>query len=120
LVFFPAAPFFLFMHGKDITIPKGTEVTAYTNGEIKLDPAKFVAKQAAPASPTVAPSGPKGPKLTNADIISLKQTGFGDDLTISKIRASGADYKLEVNDLVELKKAGISEAVISAMLEASK
>lgn len=25
LVFFPAAPFFLFMHGKDITIPKGTE-----------------------------------------------------------------------------------------------
>ncbi len=29
LVFFPAAPFFLFMHGKDITIPKGTESTAY-------------------------------------------------------------------------------------------
>jgi hypothetical protein len=25
LIFFPAAPFFLFMHGKDITIPKGTE-----------------------------------------------------------------------------------------------
>ena len=24
-VFFPAAPFFLFMHGKDISIPKGTE-----------------------------------------------------------------------------------------------
>jgi hypothetical protein len=23
LVFFPAAPFFLFMHGKNITIPKG-------------------------------------------------------------------------------------------------
>jgi len=29
IVFFPAAPFFLFMHGKDITIPKGTEITAY-------------------------------------------------------------------------------------------
>jgi hypothetical protein len=28
LVFFPAAPFFLFMHGKDISIPKGTEITA--------------------------------------------------------------------------------------------
>ena len=41
LVFFPAAPFFLFMHGKDITIPKGTEVTAYVNGEMKLDVAKF-------------------------------------------------------------------------------
>src|SRR5579864_7986382 len=33
LVFFPAAPFFLFMHGKDITIPKGTEITAYVNGD---------------------------------------------------------------------------------------
>jgi hypothetical protein len=32
IVFFPAAPLFLFMHGKDITIPKGTEVTAYVNG----------------------------------------------------------------------------------------
>jgi PEGA domain len=46
LVFFPAAPFFLFMHGKDITIPKGTEITAYVNGDMKLDMAKFQ-----PASP---------------------------------------------------------------------
>lgn len=43
LVVWPAAPFFLFMHGKDITIPKGTEITAYVNGDIKLDRAKLVA-----------------------------------------------------------------------------
>jgi hypothetical protein len=49
LVFFPAAPFFLFMHGKDVTIPKGTEITAYADGEIKLERAKFVA--GAPAYP---------------------------------------------------------------------
>jgi len=41
IVFFPAAPLFLFMHGKDITIPKGTEVTAYVAGDTPLDPAKF-------------------------------------------------------------------------------
>ena len=41
IVFFPAAPFFLFMHGKDTTIPKGTEITAYVNGEIKLDREKL-------------------------------------------------------------------------------
>jgi hypothetical protein len=41
IVFFPAAPFFLFMHGKDISIPKGTEITAYVNGDMKLDTAKF-------------------------------------------------------------------------------
>jgi PEGA domain len=41
IVFFPAAPFFLFMHGKDITLPKGAEFTAYVNGDMKLDIAKF-------------------------------------------------------------------------------
>lgn len=42
IVFFPAAPFFLFMHGKDVSIPKGTEITAYVNGEIKLDRNAFL------------------------------------------------------------------------------
>jgi hypothetical protein len=41
IVFFPAAPLFLFMHGKDISIPKGTEITAYVNGNSPLDVAKF-------------------------------------------------------------------------------
>ena len=41
IVFFPAAPLFLFMHGKDITIPKGTEITAYVSGDVPLDLAKF-------------------------------------------------------------------------------
>jgi hypothetical protein len=36
LVVWPAAPFFLFMHGKDTVIPKGTEIPAYIDGEIKL------------------------------------------------------------------------------------
>jgi membrane-associated protease RseP (regulator of RpoE activity) len=41
LLFWPAAPFFLFMHGKDITIPKGAEVVAYVNGDQKLSAARF-------------------------------------------------------------------------------
>jgi hypothetical protein len=45
IIVWPAAPFFLFMHGKDATIPKDTEITAYTNGEIKLDREKILAKQ---------------------------------------------------------------------------
>lgn len=36
IVFFPAAPLFLLVHGKDIEIPKGTEITAYVNGDTKL------------------------------------------------------------------------------------
>jgi hypothetical protein len=41
IVFFPAAPLFLFMHGKDITVPKGAEVTAYVAGDTPLDATKF-------------------------------------------------------------------------------
>jgi hypothetical protein len=41
IVFFPAAPLFLFMHGQDLTIPKGAEITAYVAADTPLDPAKF-------------------------------------------------------------------------------
>jgi hypothetical protein len=53
LIFWPAAPFFLFMHGKDITIPKGTEVPTFVNGNFNLEPSKF---HAASKTIEVAPS----------------------------------------------------------------
>src|SRR5258708_6298705 len=53
IVFFPAAPLFLFMKGKDITIPKGTEFTAYVSGDILLD-----AKKYSPNNVTSAPTPP--------------------------------------------------------------
>jgi hypothetical protein len=40
LVFWPAAPFFLLMHGKDTQIPRGTEITAYTSGDTSLSVVK--------------------------------------------------------------------------------
>src|SRR5262249_49008463 len=49
-LFFPAAPFFLFMHGKDITVPKGAEVTAYINGDVRLESKKFGSKTEAPVT----------------------------------------------------------------------
>ncbi len=54
IVFFPAAPLFLFMHGKDISIPKGTEITAYINGDTRLDQAKFQDNKMDSASMTAA------------------------------------------------------------------
>jgi hypothetical protein len=57
LVFFPAAPFFLFMHGKDITIPKGTAIIAFVQGDDVLDRSKFIrqAQLSAPAAPKQQP-----------------------------------------------------------------
>ena len=57
ILFFPAAPMFLFIKGKDITIPKGTAITAYTNGDTELDAQKFAkASQASDAAPVPAPT----------------------------------------------------------------
>jgi hypothetical protein len=54
IVFFPAAPLFLFMKGKDISIPKGTEVTSFVQGDMTLDLPKLAAASAGPA--TTAPA----------------------------------------------------------------
>ncbi len=51
IVFFPAAPLFLFIKGKDVTIPQGTEVTAFVEGDMHLDMANFV-----PPPPAAAPA----------------------------------------------------------------
>lgn len=37
IVFWPAAPLFLLMHGKDIKIPKGTPITAFVNGDTPIE-----------------------------------------------------------------------------------
>jgi hypothetical protein len=85
LVFFPAAPFFLFMHGKDITIPKGTEVTAYVNGDMKLDIAKF--QPAAPANTPVK----KNPAASNAS----ENVGFLSAKLHLESDPSGADIEVD-------------------------
>lgn len=51
LVFLPAAPLFLLMHGKDITIAKGTEVPSFVDGDMKLDLVKFQTAQNGSAQP---------------------------------------------------------------------
>jgi hypothetical protein len=66
LLFFPAAPFFLFMHGKDITIPKGAEVTGYINGDMRLEAAKFAAKPDAAAGTSAQASNDAGQSATPA------------------------------------------------------
>jgi hypothetical protein len=39
--FFPAAPLFLLMKGKEVTIPKGTLVTSFIDGNVRLDRTAF-------------------------------------------------------------------------------
>ncbi len=79
IVFFPAAPLFLFMHGKDITIPKGTEVTAYVSGDMKLDLAKF---QPAASSPIVAANVAANAASGTQAHLQLASTPDGADIEV--------------------------------------
>src|SRR3954452_5455021 len=75
LIAWPAAPFFLLMHGKDITIPKGTEIAAYVQGDITVDPAKLAPKSGAATHVAAAPAPPvqaTTKSMSNLDVIALK------------------------------------------------
>ncbi len=84
LVFFPAAPFFLFMHGKDISIPKGTEITAYANGDMKLVIAKFT------PNPTPQQVAKASDNDSNAEASSVKSARIQLDSN-----PSGADIEVD-------------------------
>ena len=81
LVVWPAAPLFLLMHGKDITIPKGTEITAFINGNAPLDPAKF---QPQPPAQSVSTAGAAtNVKPTEADVkVEVSSTPDGADVLV--------------------------------------
>jgi len=104
IVFFPAAPLFLFMHGKDITIPKGTEITAYVNGDIPLDRAKFQTAVAnKPATGTMV-----APATATQDVLAMveiRSTPDGADITIddkfmgdapASIKLPAGDHKIKI------------------------
>lgn len=145
IVFFPAAPFFLFMKGKEVTIPKGTEITSFVHSDVRLDEAKLraaaanagiapsqPAAAAAPSRPFAQPAAPiaqapspaAAPKvrggLSNADVLELKKAGFSDSIIITKIQGSTCSFSLETSDMIELKKAGLTDKVIAAMMAKMK
>ena len=74
VVFWPAAPLFLLMHGKDITFPKGTDVPTFINGDMKLEPAKF---QLAEGSSTQ-------PVGTGASNLAISSTPVGADIYLDQ------------------------------------
>jgi hypothetical protein len=114
IVFFPAAPLFLFMHGKDITIPKGTEITAYINGDIPLDPKRFVtqtpvnrdASATTVQSPTEAAPAQSGNGVGAVlSTVEIKSTPNGAEITVdekfmgstpSSLRLPAGDHKIKL------------------------
>lgn len=55
--------------------------------------------------------------LTNAKIIEMAKAGLGDEVVLSKIKSSDCKFDVSADALIELKKGGVSDAVIALMLE---
>lgn len=113
IVFFPAAPFFLFMHGKDISIPKGTEITAYVNGDTKMDLAKFQpsAPATAPAQ-TVTASAPSENVAPVSAKLQLESDPPGADIEVdgSFVGNTPSDVQVTEGDhTVTVKKSGFKD-----------
>jgi len=106
IVFFPAAPFFLFMHGKDISIPKGTEITAYINGDMKLDIAKFQ-----PNAPVQQIGAVVSPSSMSAKL-QLESNPSGAEIEVdgSFVGNSPSDVQVAEGDhTVTVKKTGFKD-----------
>lgn len=104
IVFFPAAPFFLFMHGKDISIPKGTEITAYVNGDMRLDLAKF--QPAAPPNTAQSEQAPLPTKL------QLESNPSGADIEVDGSFVGNTPSDIEVKEgehTISIKKKGFKD-----------
>jgi PEGA domain len=112
IVFFPAAPLFLLIHGKDITIPKGTEITAYINGDIPLDPKKFAIQAAISPEPATVQPGANAPATQNGkdsdaalSTVDIKSNPDGAEITVddkfmgstpSSLRLAVGDHKIKL------------------------
>jgi len=117
LIAWPAAPLFLLMHGKDVTIPKGTEITAYINGDVDLDtlaggaPIPSARSIAASATPLTRVSKPVPPPNSAADLTTmvLKSDPDGADISVNGmyVGSTPSTVQLPPGDCtVAIQKAG--------------
>lgn len=115
IIFFPVAPIFLLMKGKDITIPKGTEITAYVAGDITLDAKKLNGGQ----NNNLSTASTEQASNSNTELsISIKSDPDGADIMVDGkfVGNTPSIVKLKTGDhTISIKKKGFTlwERIIS-------
>jgi PEGA domain len=109
IIFFPAAPLFFFMKGKNITIPKGTEITAYVAADTPTT-AATVAGQTNSGGSATAQTQPSADAALSAVVV--KSSPEGAEITVdgkfmgttqSTLRLSAGEHT------VRIEKSGYRE-----------
>ena len=112
------APGFAKAHGR--LVAASPEQGSYEIRKLKpLDPDKIKdsARILSLGSARAEDQRPLEARLLNSDITALKTAGMGDEAIIAKIRSTANQFSLATEDLIQLKKAAVSAAVITAMVE---
>lgn len=106
LIIWPAAPFFLFIKGKDITIPQGTQITAFIDGDMPLDMARFgVAPPPTQAQMAAAAAASQAS-------ISIESTPTGADIQVDGAFVGSTPSTVTVtagNHAITVKKKGYDD-----------
>lgn len=55
--------------------------------------------------------------LTNSEIILMTKSGLSNELIVRKIKDSNGKYETTTNALIDLKKAGVSDEIITLMMD---
>jgi len=98
---------FLLMHGKDITIPKGTETTAYISGDMALEMAKFQPGQSAPSAIVTAIG-----VTPNQATIEISSNPMGADIEVDGKFVGNTPSSIGVapgDHTVKVSKSGFAE-----------
>ncbi len=68
-------------------------------------------------SPALAMTAQAQQAMDNAAVLKLQAAGLGDDLIVNTVTNSPGHYSMTTDDMIALKKAGISDKVMGAMMQ---
>jgi hypothetical protein len=92
-------------------------LTLVISGAITAAPAGAQSRDSG-ARESQGPSGTlPAPTLTVEDIGRLVQAGISEDLIIAKLRKNGKAFDLSTDELLRLKKAGVSDRILNVMMD---
>lgn len=92
----------------------GSAAGLITGGLIGHSVDEQVAAQSAAQPPSVPV--PQGQPLSIADIKAMAKAGVSDNIIINQINNTHSVYNLDANDIIDLKNGGVSDKVITYMM----
>ena len=75
---------------------------------------------AAPLDRSPAQGAPSAAPLSVEDVVKLSKEGFAEDVIVTKIKKNGKAFDLSPDELVELKRLGVTDNVIKLLLDPSQ